>query len=322
MESFLKPLVVVSRCLGFAKCRTNGETIPNDFIKKLGEYADFITPCPEVEIGLGIPRKSVRIVMRKGSDEKKLVQSATNLDCTDKMTSFCDSFLSSLGEVDGFILKGQSPSCGIKNIKYYPSTGKVAPVGKGEGLFGGFILKNFPLYPVEDEGRLKNFVIREHFLTRLFLMPKIRRLKKDGKMKDIVKFQSENKLLLMAYNQNLMRKMGRLVANKKDSGIEELRESYVEMFLKAIEKRPKYTSNINVLMHALGYFKNILKMEEKAFFLDSLEMYRKGKVPLSVPIHLVKSYIIKYKEEYLKMQTFFEPYPFDLIDISDSGKGR
>ncbi len=318
----LKPNVVASRCLGFAKCRTNGETIPDKFVEKLKKYVNFITPCPEVEIGLGIPRKSIRIVKKKDSDKRYLIQSATDLDVTEKMLEFRKSFVDNLLDVDGFILKGQSPSCGISNVKFYPSTGKVAPLGKEKGFFGGYIVEKFPLHPIEDEGRLRNFSIREHFLTRLFLMPQIRKLKKTTKIKDLVEFQSKNKLLLMAYNQNLMRKMGKIVSNREKGDIEEMKKEYIDLFLKALSKKPRYASNINVLMHALGYFKDLLKTEEKAFFLDSLEMFRIGKVPLSVPIHLIKSYIIKYDTEYLKIQTYFEPYPFDLVEITDSGKGR
>jgi uncharacterized protein YbgA (DUF1722 family) len=153
-------------------------------------------------------------------------------------------------------------------------------------------------------------------------MQEISELEVDSTIKKLVNFQSRNKLLLMAYNQNLMRKLGRLVANSDNEPVEKLVQKYIEGFLQAINHTPRYTSNINVLMHALGYFKDVLKTEEKAFFLDVLESYRKGKVPLSVPLYLIKSYIVKHDNDYLKSQTFFEPYPEGLVEITDSGKGR
>jgi uncharacterized protein YbgA (DUF1722 family) len=153
-------------------------------------------------------------------------------------------------------------------------------------------------------------------------MPEIRELKLDSTIKKLVNFHSRNKLLLMAYNQNLMRKLGKLVANNDDIPVEELVQKYIEVFLQAVNRTPRYTSNINVLMHALGYFKDVLKTEEKAFFLDALESYRNGKVPLSVPLYLIKSYIVKYDNDYLKSQTYFEPYLERLVEITDSGKGR
>ncbi len=320
MREFKKPKVVISRCLGFESCRYDGQIISSRFVDKLKNYVEYITPCPEVDIGLGTPRDSLRVVRKNGS--LSFVQTNTGKNYTEEINKYANNFLYDIEDVDGFILKEGSPSCGFKSVKYYPGSEKVASNTKGPGFFGGAILKRFPQHPIENEGRLRNFNIREHFLTRLFLMPEIRELKLDSTIKKLVNFQSRNKLLLMAYNQNLMRKLGKLVANNDDIPVEELVQKYIEVFLQAVNRTPRYTSNINVLMHALGYFKDVLKTEEKAFFLDALESYRNGKVPLSVPLYLIKSYIVKYDNDYLKSQTYFEPYLERLVEITDSGKGR
>jgi uncharacterized protein YbgA (DUF1722 family) len=99
-------------------------------------------------------------------------------------------------------------------------------------------------------------------------------------------------------------------------------DRYAERFQHALGKPPRYTSNINVLMHALGYFSKELASKEKAFFLDSLERYRAGVLPLSALQYMVRSWIMRYETEYLMQQTFFLPYPEGLVDITDSGKGR
>lgn len=320
MREFKKPKVVISRCLGFESCRYDGQIISSRFVDKLKNYVEYITPCPEVDIGLGTPRDSLRVVRKNGS--LSFVQTNTGKNYTEEINKYANNFLYDIEDVDGFILKEGSPSCGFKSVKYYPGSEKVASNTKGPGFFGGAILKRFPQHAIENEGRLRNFNIREHFLTRLFLMPEIRELKLDSTIKKLVNFHSRNKLLLMAYNQNLMRKLGKLVANNDDIPVEELVQKYIEVFLQAVNRTPRYTSNINVLMHALGYFKDVLKTEEKAFFLDALESYRNGKVPLSVPLYLIKSYIVKYDNDYLKSQTYFEPYLERLVEITDSGKGR
>jgi uncharacterized protein YbgA (DUF1722 family)/uncharacterized protein YbbK (DUF523 family) len=320
MREFKKPKVVISRCLGFESCRYDGQIISSRFVDKLKNYVEYITPCPEVDIGLGTPRDSLRVVRKNGS--LSFVQTNTGKNYTEEINKYANNFLYDIEDVDGFILKEGSPSCGFKSVKYYPGSEKVASNTKGPGFFGGAILKRFPQHPIENEGRLRNFNIREHFLTRLFLMPEIRELKLDSTIKKLVNFHSRNKLLLMAYNQNLMRKLGKLVANNDDIPVEELVQKYIEVFLQAVNRTPRYTSNINVLMHALGYFKDVLKTEEKAFFLDALESYRNGKVPLSVPLYLIKSYIVKYDNDYLKSQIYLEPYPERLVEITDSGKGR
>jgi len=175
---------------------------------------------------------------------------------------------------------------------------------------------------VEDEGRLKNFGIREHFLTRLFAISSFRKVKESRSMKEIVRFHSENKYLLMAYKQETMRVLGRIVANLDKKDIEELIRDYEKYLSEALSEEPKYTSNINVLMHGLGYFSEKISSSEKAFFLDSLDRYREGRIPLSVPLNVLRSFIIRFQENYLMQQTFFEPYPEELLEISDSGKGR
>lgn len=320
MREFARPNVIVSKCLGFAHCRYNALTISDDFVEKLKPYVDFRPVCPEVEIGLGIPREPIRIVA--ADDELRLIQPATDTDVTDKMTEFTDSFLDSAGDADGFMLKTRSPSCGPKDVKVYPGTGKVMSTSRGAGFFGGAVVEKYPHLAVEDEGRLKNFGIREHFLTRLFAISSFRKVKESRSMKEIVRFHSENKYLLMAYNQETMRVLGRIVANLDKKDIDELIRDYEKHLSEALSEEPKYTSNINVLMHGMGYFSEKISSSEKAFFLDSLDRYREGRIPLSVPLNVLRSFIIRFQENYLMQQTFFEPYPEELLEISDSGKGR
>jgi uncharacterized protein YbgA (DUF1722 family)/uncharacterized protein YbbK (DUF523 family) len=320
VKEFTKPVVVASKCLGFAYCRFNGLTISSHTVDKLKPHVEFRTVCPEVDIGLGIPRDPVRLV--KEAEEVRLVQPATGDDVTHKMTEFTESFLSSIEEVDGFILKSRSPSCGIIDVKIFPGMEKHSSGLRGSGFFGGAVIDRFPNSPVEDEGRLTNFRIREHFLTRLFTMARFRAVKSSNSIKELVQFQTENKLLLMAYNQEKMRVLGRIVANPERRALGELIGDYEDNLAMAFARASRYTSNINVLMHGLGYFSEKLSSDEKAFFLDSLERYRAGSVPLSVPLNIIRAFIVRFQEYYLAQQTFFQPYPEDLMEITDSGKGR
>jgi uncharacterized protein YbgA (DUF1722 family)/uncharacterized protein YbbK (DUF523 family) len=320
MRAFAKPNVVISKCLGFAPCRWNGAVISDDFTESLKPYVSFQPVCPEVEIALGVPRDPIRVVDRGG--KPGLVQPATGKDITDKMHQFAESFLRPLQDIDGFILKSRSPSCGIKDVKIYPAIDKAVPLRKDRGFFGGAVLQNFPHLAVEDEGRLHNFRIRDHFLTKLFALASFRRVKSSNSMRDLVQFQAQNKFLLMAYHQKELRILGRIVANPQKRPLGEVLTDY-EVHLAAAFARPsRYLSNINVLMHTLGFFSKKLSAGEKAFFLDALERYRAKKVPLSVPLNLARAWVVRFGEEYLGPQTFFEPYPQALMKITDSGKGR
>jgi uncharacterized protein YbgA (DUF1722 family) len=241
------------------------------------------------------------------------MQSITNKDVTEKMNGFSKKFLDSLKEVDGFILKNRSPSCGIKDVRVYPRIGKVASISKGTGFFGDAVLKEFPYLPVEDEGRLRNHRIKEHFLTKLFTFSKFRELKKSISIGKLVQFHSDNKFLLMLYNQRLLRLLGNIAANKENKPIDDVLKEYEPNLHHAFSKAPRYTSSNNVFMHALGYFKKDLSSKEKNFLLESLKKYEAGRIPLCVTTSLMKSWIIRFGQEYLMNQTFFEPYPEELI---------
>lgn len=313
LRGLIKPTIVISRCITFENVRWNGQIIASDFVEKLKSYVNFIPVCPEVEIELGVPREPLRIVLVNGM--KRLMQPATGLDLTEKMQKFSESFLSSLGDVDGFILKSGSPSSGFRNVKIYPSIGKSASVARGTGFFGGAVVEKFPNLAIEDEKRLLNGKIREHFLTKLYANASFRMIKKSASIRDLVRFHSENKLLLTAYNQKELRILGKVVANQEGKPFNQLIESYEEHLLSAFKRPPSTGANINVMMKAMGYFTHELAKEEKKFFLDLLEKYKVGKMPLSACLSVLKAWVIRFREEYLMRQTFFEPFPSELAEV-------
>lgn len=314
MKEFAKPKVVLSKCIEFEKCRYDGRIVSSDFVKKLIPYFEFIPVCPEVEIGLGIPRDTLRIV--SVNSELRLIQPATSVDVTEKMRSFADDFLNSLSEVDGFILKSRSPTSALKDARVYSSAKKgSAVISKGPGFFGNAVLQRFPYLAIEDEGRLRNPRIKEHFLTKLFTCASFRRTKETGSFDKLVQFHSKNKLLLKAYDQKETKALGRIVANREIKLFDKITGDYQQRLFKALKRPPRCGSNLNVMMNAMGYFSSELSKEEKAFFLDSLQKYKNGILPLSVNITILRLWIEKYKEEYLLKQTFFEPYPQQLMDI-------
>lgn len=319
-KDFPRPVIFSSKCLGFAACRWNGVTIPDKFVAALKPYADFVTACPEAEIGLGIPRDPIRIVFEGGSF--KLMQLNTGRDVTGIMKEFSANLLGGIKEIDGFILKDRSPSCGMKDVKVYPNLKPCSAIKKRSGFFAEEVQSRFPRTAIETEARLSNYVIREQFLTRIFISAKFRKLQAEPSMKALVQFHAENKLLLLAYNQKELRLMGKIVANHEKKDLKTVFSEYGEHLYEAFAGRARQASCINVLMHAMGYFSEGLSSDEKKFFLNSLEEYRRDQVTLSVPVNLLRSYVVRFKEEYLAQQTFFEPYPHGLLETLDSGKGR
>jgi uncharacterized protein YbgA (DUF1722 family)/uncharacterized protein YbbK (DUF523 family) len=317
MREFVRPKVVISKCLEFDHCRYNGEMISSPIVAKLREYVDFLPVCAEMEIGLGVPRNSLRIILDKG--KYRLVQPASGKDVTEEMNIFCTDFLDSVGDTDGFILKFRSPSCGFKDVKVYPSAAKSGAIEKTSGYFGGAVLRRYPFLPIEDEGRLRNIRIKEHFMTKLFIFAVFRKIKSEEAMKDLVRFHTENKYLFMAYNQAELRKLGAIVANNEKKPFKELISEYEVHLYNVISKPARYTSNINVLMHALGHFSEKLSSREKALFFDWIQKYREGKTSLCPAINTIRSWIVRFEDQYLLNQTFFEPYPEGLMEVDPSG---
>jgi uncharacterized protein YbgA (DUF1722 family)/uncharacterized protein YbbK (DUF523 family) len=307
METFPRPIVVVSKCIEFERVRYDGQMISSDFVKQLKDYVDFKPVCPEVEIGLGIPRESLRLV--KKGDSIRLIQPSTGMDYTQRMELFSKHFLDSLGEVDGFILKSKSPSSAIKDARVYPREKDVAALSRGPGVFGKAILERYSDKAVEDEKRLLNERIREHFLTKLFTLSDFRAVKKAGSGNALVEFQAKNKLLLTAYNQVQLHIMGRLVGERKSRLLSETLLEYEGHLSQALKRPPNVGSNYNVLTKAAGYFTSGLTHEEKAFFLDTANKYKEGLQPFSAPLSIVKAWIVRFNETYLGKQTFFEPFP-------------
>jgi uncharacterized protein YbgA (DUF1722 family)/uncharacterized protein YbbK (DUF523 family) len=300
-------------------CRYNGQLVRAPAVLKLIPFVDLRPICPEVEIGLGVPRDPIRLVSLQGTD--RLVQPTTSRDVTEDMRQFSDTFLGALGDVDGFVLKSRSPSCGIKDTKIYSGDGGNQPSARGPGMFGGAVLDRFPSAAIEDEGRLTNFRIRHHFLTKLFANAALRDVRDGGRFADLVQFHAEQKLTLMAHHQERMRQLGRIVANPKRRPFADVIAEYRETFAAALARPARSPSNINVLQHALGFFSDSLSAGEKRHFLDLLNEYRIGRAPVSAPLALLQSWIARFDEPYLRQQRYFEPYPRDLMDLRDSGRG-
>ena len=231
MYKYIKPLVVLSNCLEYKACRYNGEVITNNFVKILEPHVTYIKICPELEIGMGVPRDPIKIISLEG--EERLIQPSSGKDFTNTMINFAKKFTSSLAEVDGFILKSKSPSCGIKDVKLSGSIEKGSIIGRTNGLFARVIQERFDSLAIEDESRLSNFTIRENFLTKLFVIARFRHLLKNKNIGDLIKFQAENKFLFMSYNQNKMRELGRIIASH------DIRIKYMinmKIFLKAFSQ--------------------------------------------------------------------------------------
>lgn len=323
MRQFDKPRIFISKCLGQAACRFDGGIISSELVERLTPYVTYVTTCPEMAIGLPAPRDALRIV-RRADGADRLVFSSSGTDMTEAMEQFSENYMDELAQadIDGFILKHRSPSCGFNDVKMYAGIGKANVIpGKTTGLFGRAVQDRFPHVPLENEGRLLNFSIREHFMIRVFMLRDFKRVCRTEKLAELIRFHSVNKYLLMAFSQRHLSAMGKLTANREGLTFGQLADRYGQHLFSALEQPLSAPRNVNVLLHVFGYFKKHLTSDEKAFFLEQLELYNRRRLPLSVVLGILKVWVIRFDDPYLKEQTFFEPFPAELFEVTDSGKG-
>lgn len=304
-----KPIVIISKCIEFESCRYDGKMIENEFIKSLKPFVSFVSVCPEVEIGLPIPRKTIRLV----SSENKinLIQPETRTNFTIDMENFTVKYLNSIKDVDGFILKSNSPSCGIKDVKIYKDLEKSLPLTtEANGMFAEKVIKEYNnKKAIATEEMLNNSEFKHHFLTKLFVLAYFKNIKETKTINKLIEFHSANKYLFMAYNQSLLTAMGNITANKSNETIDEMFLKYENYLFEMLEKPFEKGSLINALMHCFGYFSNKLSYEEKAYFLETIELFKQDEITLNMVTFHLKSWTVKFNQEYLKIQTLLYPYP-------------
>jgi len=319
---FKKPNIFISKCIEHGHCRYDGSMITSQFVKTLEPYVNYLYSCPEMEIGLPSPREALRIILV--DKEEKIVFSKSGKDVTKDMVSYAENKADELKDknLDGFILKGRSPSCGVKDVKMYKSHGKAPTIPKKtSGVFGGIIDDKFSMLPIEDEGRLMNFNIREHFYTRIFTSSRFRAIKETLKMGELVKFHSDSKYLFMAYNQSRLKNLGKIVANHEKKKAEVVYKEYESELYELLKTPPSNKRIMNVALHILGYFSDDLSSKEKAYFLDLLQQYMDSQIPFSNLSSVLEMWAIRFEIDYLNKQSIFNPFPKDLIKVRDSGKG-
>ena len=303
----------ISACLLGERVRfDSGHKREPFLVESLGQFVDWVSVCPEVESGMGAPREAMRLV--RVDDEIRLLTNKTAQDKTVMLRHFSSRRVNELAEEDlcGFVLKKDSPSCGLERVKVYSPGG--VPTKTGRGLFAEALAARFPLLPVEEEGRLNDPRLRENFVERIFAYRRLVTLfAKRWTMGDVVRFHTAHKLTLMAHKPDAYRRLGQLVASGASTPRGELQERYASEFMAALQAMATQRRHSNVLHHMLGYFKKTLDRESRAELLALIEDYAAGHVPLVVPLTLLGHHIRRGEVSYLADQVYMRPHPVELM---------
>jgi uncharacterized protein YbgA (DUF1722 family)/uncharacterized protein YbbK (DUF523 family) len=303
----------ISRCLLGDEVRFDGGHKRDNFLTDVfGRYVEWVPVCPEVEAGLGTPREAMRLV--GNPQHPRLVTIKSGIDHTSALETITKKRIEELSELDlsGYVFKKDSPSCGVERVRIYNEHGM--PSRSGIGLFARGFLEQFPLIPVEEEGRLCDAPLRENFIERVFCYRRYQDLLRSGVTRQaVVRFHTIHKYLLLAHSQQHYELLGRLVGRAEQYRPKELAVRYGELFMKALAVKATVRKHVNVLQHILGYFKERLKSQEKVELSDVIDDYHRGLTPLIVPLTLIKHYVQLFDVGYILDQVYLNPHPKELM---------
>jgi len=303
----------ISACLLGEKVRFDGGHKRDGFLADtFGRFVEWVPVCPEVECGFGTPREAMRL--RRAVEGVRLVTVKTAQDVTNRMERYADHRLDQLAAegLCGYVLKKDSPSCGMERVKIYDAHG--SPSRTGRGVFAAKLLERYPHLPVEEEGRLSDPRLRDNFVERVFAYRRLTGLF-EGRwnVAGLVRFHTAHKLALMAHSVEAYRRLGQLVAQAKAHSRREVESAYTATFMKALSVIATPRRHVNVMQHMAGYFKTSLDEESKAELLATVEDYRRGLVPLIVPLTLFRHHVRRHDVSYLAGQVYLEPHPRELM---------
>ena len=318
----------ISACLLGQKVRYNGGHKRSSFcVNTLNRFFHFEPVCPEVAIGLSIPREPIRLVgdlalapsgqSSSSAPDKQLhvrvvgTDNAT-LDVTDALNQYGKDKAQELNHINGYILMQKSPSCGMERVKVYHVNGH--PLGESApGAYAKALMEAAPLLPVEEEGRLHDPVLCENFFTRVYAHHRWQQdVVGQPSYGALVDFHAAHKYLLMAHYPQGYAQLGQIVARGSKVPLHALLDEYFQLFMETLKRRANRKSHTNAMMHILGYVKKSIGSPERNQLLKLIEEYRQSMVPLIAPMAMLRTFIESHGSRYIQQQVYLTPYPDQL----------
>ncbi len=300
--------VGISSCLLGHAVRFNGGHKQSNYVTDtLQQYFDFVPVCPEVAIGLGIPRAPIRLIGSAAKPRAVGTKDPT-LDVTEALAAYGAEMARRLQHLSGYIFKRASPSCGMERVKVYDCNG--VPSASGTGIYAKAIMEALPTLPVEEEGRLMDAGLRENFVERVYVYHRWQQMMASGiSAKKLIQFHTAHKFIILSRGQGKGIVLGRLAARAGSEDIERLARQYIHELMQVLKQRATRKRHTNVLQHLMGYLKRHLDTDEKAELQTVIEAYRQGQIPLIVPVTMLRYCLRRFPNDYLGLQQYMAPYP-------------
>jgi uncharacterized protein YbgA (DUF1722 family)/uncharacterized protein YbbK (DUF523 family) len=304
--------VGVSSCLLGQEVRYDGGHKHNAYLTKtLTDYFEFVPFCPELAIGMPVPRPPIQLKAKDGEIHAVGVKDPA-IDKTRDLAAYGQQVAVKNRHLCGYILKKDSPSCGMERVKVYDKNNM--PEKRGRGIYAAALMEMLPWLPVEEEGRLMDPRLRENFVERVFVLSRWQNYQDLGmSAAALVEFHTRHKFIIQAHDEVAYRELGRLVSDLGNADMAQISSQYLVRMMEALKRLATTRTHANVLMHIMGFLKNYLTGDDKQELLGLIENYRQGKVPLIVPITLIKHYLRIYPDDYINQQYYLNPHPMELM---------
>jgi len=301
----------ISQCLLGANVRFDGGHRNNRFCQNdLSKLFEFIPLCPEVGIGLSIPRKTIRLI-GDPTNPRAVISDDVSRDFTQPLKDFATHNHKKLAQMSGYVFCKASPSCGLERVKVYGAKGGAQK--SGMGIFAARVKTLFPNLPTEEDGRLNDPLLRDSFIKRVYIYNDWQHINELGLTCDaLYKFHARHKFTLLAHCQKIYRKLGPIVASINNNNVNNIADEYIQLMMQALKKTATRSNNTNVLMHLQGYLKELLPKEDKVELAQCILEYRKGILPILSPLTLLKHHFRHFPNNYISQQSYLNPYPKEL----------
>ncbi|WP_273426032.1 DUF523 and DUF1722 domain-containing protein [Marinobacter sp.] len=304
--------VGISTCLLGKEVRHDGGHKHSRYCTQvLSKHFEFRSICPELEAGLGVPRPAIHL--REYPEGMRIIETRGQADHTEAMDGFIDAVIPTLANLRGYILMAKSPSCGMERIKVHNENGQVTR-RDGRGMFAEALLQAYPLMPVEEEGRLNDNMIRENFIERVFAYDDWMQNVSGDQLtaKSLINFHTRHKFQLLAHSEKIYRELGPMLGDLKSEPLEDIADRYIHLFMEAMNRKVSRGSHMNAMQHLMGYLRDSMGDEDRKVMLEQMEAYRRGEVPLVVPMTLLRMAQRREPVDYLSAQHYLTPYPDEL----------
>jgi uncharacterized protein YbgA (DUF1722 family)/uncharacterized protein YbbK (DUF523 family) len=294
----------ISSCLLGEPVRYNGGHKRDRYITDvLSEHFEYVPYCPEVAIGLGVPRDTIRL-QASARGPRAVQPEAGSRDVTDELAGYGRRAAAQSAAISGYIFKSRSPSCGPARVKVYDRNG--SPSGTAPGIYAAAIMESLPLLPTEDEGRLDDADLRDNFIGRVFVYHRWQQMLARGlSAAALIRFHSEHKFLLLAHSQAALRELGRMTADLS-AGLPGIAERYFARLMAGLARPAQRGNQVNALQHVAGYFKRALDSGDRRELAQAIDGYRDGEVPIIVPLTLIRHHLRRHGGAYLRNQRFLD----------------